>query len=106
MQDDEWEICKCMDTCYLPGFLPPQAGLLTGSRVIPIELVESLTSILLLLKQLHHGIMICLLLRVMPRGIFKVLIESPLNLLRPVVDVADPEVEVMKPLSKIMIPSG
>ena len=82
----------------LPSGLPsPLAGLLTGSRVIPIELVESLTSILLLLKQLLHGIMICLLLRVMPRGIFKVLIESPLNLLRPVVDVADPEVEVMIP---------
>ena len=106
MQDDEREICKCMDTCYLPGFLPPQAGLLTGSRVIPIELVESLTSILLLLKQLHHGIMICLLLRVMPRGIFNVLVESSLYMLRPFVDVADPEVEVVKPVSEVTITSG
>jgi len=77
--------------------LPPQTGLLTGSRVIPIEPVESLTFIVLLLKQLHRGSVNCLLLHEMPRGIFKVLVEGPLNLLRPVVDVADPEVEVVKP---------
>ena len=60
----------------------------------------------LLLKQLHCGIMISLFLRVMSRGIFNVLVESPLNLLRPIVDVANPEVEVVKPLSEVTIPSG
>ena len=106
MQDDEREICKCMDTCYLRASSPPQAGLLTGSRVIPIESVESLTFVVLLLKQLHCGIMICLLLRVMPRGIFNVLVEGPLDLLRSLVHVADPEVEVKKPLSEVTIPSS
>ena len=60
----------------------------------------------LLLKQLHCGIMISLFLRVMSRGIFNVLVESPLNLLRPVVNVADPKVEVVKPLSEVTISSG
>ena len=91
----------------LPSGLPsPLAGLLTLSRVVPIEPVESLTFIVLLLKLLHCGLMICLLLCVMPRGIFNVLVESPLNLLRPVVNVADPKVEVVKPLSEVTISSG
>ena len=71
-----------------------------------IEPVESLTFIVLLLKQLHCGIMICLLLRVMPHGIFNVLVEGPLDLLRSLVHVADPEVEVKKPLSEVTIPSS
>ena len=50
--------------------------------------------------------MICLLLRVMPRGIFNVLVEGPLDLLRSLVHVADPEVEVKKPLSEVTIPSS
>ena len=88
------------------GLSSPQAGLLNGSRVVTIEPVESLTFIVLLLKQLHCGIMICLLLRVMPRGIFNVLVEGPLDLLRSLVHVADPEVEVKKPLSEVTIPSS
>ena len=106
--------CKMMKGKYANAWihvtfrlpLPPQTGLLTGSRVIPIEPVESLTFIVLLLKQLHCGIMICLLLRVMPRGIFNVLVEGPLDLLRSLVHVADPEVEVKKPLSEVTIPSS
>ena len=50
--------------------------------------------------------MICLLLRVMPHGIFNVLVEGPLDLLRSLVHVADPEVEVKKPLSEVTIPSS
>ena len=91
----------------LPSGLPsPQAGLLTGSRVIPIVPVESLTFVELLLKQLHCGIMVCLLLRVMSCSIFNMLVESSLDLLSPFVDVADPVVEVVKPLSDVTIPPG
>jgi len=86
--------------------LPPQTGLLTGSRVIPIEPVESLTFVVLLLKQFHCSVMVCLLLRVVPRGIFNVLVESSFDLLRPLVDVAYPDVEVVEPLSEVTIPSG
>jgi hypothetical protein len=68
--------------------------------------VESLTFVVLILKQLHRDIMLCLLLRVMPRGIFNVLVESSLYMLRPFVDVADPEVEVVKTLSEVTIPQG
>ena len=74
--------------------------------MIPIEPVESLTFIVLLLKQFHHGIMVCLLLRVVPCDIFNVLVESSLDLLRPLVDVAYPDVEVVEPLSEVTIPSG
>ena len=88
------------------GLPSPQAGLLTGSRVIPIVPVESLTFVELLLKQLHCGIMVCLLLRVMSRSIFNMLVESSLDLLSPFVDVADPEVEVVKTLSEVTIPPG
>ena len=91
----------------LPSGLPsPQAGLLTGSRVVPKEPVESLTLVVLLLQQLHRGSVICLLLRVMPRGIFNVLVESPLDLLCPFVHITDPEVDVVKPLSEVTIPSS
>ena len=88
------------------GLPSPQAGLLTGSRVIPIVPVESLTFVELLLKQLHCGIMVCLLLRVMSRSIFNMFVESSLDLLSPFVDVADPVVEVVKPLSDVTIPPG
>jgi hypothetical protein len=88
------------------GLPSPQAGLLTGSRVIPIVPVENLTFIELLLKQLHCGIMVCLLLRVMSCSIFNMLVESSLDLLSPFVDVADPVVEVVKPLSDVTIPPG
>jgi len=88
------------------GLSSPQAGLLNGSRVVTIEPVESLTFIILLLQQLHRGIVICLLLSVMPRGIFNVLVESPLDLLRSLVHVADPDVEAMEPLGEVTVPSG
>ena len=88
------------------GLSSPQAGLLNGSRVVTIEPVESLTFIILLLQQLHHGIVICLLLNVMSHGIFNVLVESSLDLLRPLVDVAYSDVEVVKPLSEVTITSG
>ena len=100
------EICKCMDTSYLLGFLSPQVGLLTGSRVVPIEPVESLTFIVLLLKQLHCGFLTCFLLSVMSRGIFDVSVESPSDLLRSLVDVAHLDVEVIDPSSEVMISSG
>ena len=58
-RDNERKIRKCMDTCYLSGFLFPQAGLLTGFRVITIELVECLILFILLLQQFHHGVVIC-----------------------------------------------
>ena len=74
--------------------------------VVTIEPVESLTFIILLLQQLHHGIVICLLLNVMSHGIFNVLVESSLDLLCPLVHVADPNVEVVEPLGKVMIPSS
>ena len=86
--------------------LLPQAGLLTESRLIPIEPVESLTFVVLLLKQFHCSVMVCLLLRVVPHGVFNVLVKSSLDLLRPLVDVAYPDIEVVKPLSVITITSG
>ena len=50
--------------------------------------------------------MVCLLLHVLPGGVFNVLVESSLDLLRPLVDVAYPDIEVVKPLSVITITSG
>ena len=50
--------------------------------------------------------MVCLLLRVLPCGVFNVLVESSLDLLRPLVDVSYPDVEVVKPLSDVTIPPG
>ena len=86
--------------------LLPQAGLLTESKVIPIIPVESLTFLILLSKQFHCGFMDGLLLRVVSCGIFNVLVESSLDLLRSLVDVANPEVEVMKSLGEVTITSG
>ena len=88
-------------------FAPPtKAVLLTGSRVIPIVPVESLTFLVLLSKQFHCGVMICLLLHVVSHGVVNVLVESSLDLLRPLVDVAYPNVEVVEPLSEVAIPLG
>ena len=90
----------------LPSGLPsPQDGLLTRSRVIPIEPVESLTFVVLLLKQLHCGFLTCFLLSVMSRGI-DVSVESTSDLLRSLVDVAHLDVEVIDPSSEVMISSG
>ena len=50
--------------------------------------------------------MVCLLLHVVSHGILNMLVESSLDLLRPFVDVADPEVEVVKPVSEVTITSG
>ena len=88
------------------GLPPPQAGLLTGSRVIPIVPVESLTFLVLLPKQFHGGFVACLLLRVMSRGILNMLVESSLDLLCPLIDVTHPNVKVVEPLSEVTITSG
>ena len=50
--------------------------------------------------------MICLLLRVVSCGVFNMLGESSLGLLRPFIDVVDSDVEVVKPLSEVTITSG
>ena len=96
---------QMQDTCYLRGLLPPQAGLLTGCGVIPIVPVESLSFFILLSKH-FHGFMICLLQRAVSCGVFNVLVECSVDLLCPFIDVANPNVEVVKPLSVVMITSS
>ena len=91
------------DTCYLRGLLPPQAGLLTGSRVIPIVLVECLSVLILLPKQFHGGFMICLLLCVISFGVLNMLSEGSVGLLCPIINVVDSDVDVLYPLREIMI---
>ena len=97
MQDDEKG--KYANARYmLPSGTPyPQAGLLTGWRVIPIVPVECLSVLVLLLKQFHGGFVTCLLLRVVSCGIFNMLGESSVGLLRPFIDVANSDVEVAQP---------
>ena len=91
----------------LPSGTPsPQAGLLTGWRVIPIVPVECLSVLILLLKQFHGGFMICLLLCVISFGVLDMLSESSVGLLRPIINVADSDVEVVKPLSEVTITSS
>ena len=106
MQDDEKG--KYANARYmLPSGTPsPQAGLLTGCRVIPIVLVESLSFFMLLSKQFHGGFLICLLLRVVSCGVFNMLGERSFCLLHPFINVADSDVEVVKPLSEVAITSG
>ena len=106
MQDDEKE--KYANARYmLPSGTPsPQADLLTGWRVIPVVPIECLSVLVLLSKQFHGGFMICLLLRVVSCGVFNMLGESSLGLLRPFIDVVDSDVEVVKPLSEVTITSG
>ena len=50
--------------------------------------------------------MVCLLLHVLPGGVFNVLVESSLDLPCPFVNVAYLNVEVVEPLSEVTIPSG
>ena len=91
----------------LPSGTPyPQAGLLTGWRVIPIVPVECLSVLILLLKQFHGGFMICLLLCVISCGVLNMLGESSVGLLCPIIDVADSDVEVVYPLREVAITSG
>ena len=91
----------------LPSGTPsPQTSLLTGCRVIPIAPVESLSFLMLLSKQFHGGFMICLLLHVVLCSVFNMLGKSSLGLLRPFIDVADSDVEVVKPLSEVTITSS
>ena len=97
---------QMQDTCYLRGLLPPQASLLTGWRVIPVVLVECLSVLILLSKQLHGGFMICLLLCVISCGVLNMLVESSLGLLRSIIVVADSDVDVVYPLREVMISSG
>ena len=91
----------------LPSGTPsPQAGLLTGCRVIPVVPVESLSFFMLLSKQFHGGFMICLLLRVVSCGVLNMLGESSVGLLRPIIDAADSDVEVAQHLREVAITSG
>ena len=75
-------------------------------RVIPIVPVERLTFLVLLPKQFHGGFMICLFLGMVSCGIFNMLGESSVGLLRPFIDVTASDVEVVKPLSEVTITSG
>ena len=61
---------------------------------------------MLLLKKFHGGFVTCLLLRVVSCGIFNMLGESSVGLLRPFIDVSDSDVEVVKPLSEVTITSS
>jgi hypothetical protein len=88
------------------GTPSPQAGLLTGRRLIPIVPVESLSFFILLSKHFHGGFMICMLQRAVSCGVFNVLVEGSVDLLCPFIDVADPNVEVVKPLSVVTITSS
>jgi hypothetical protein len=49
---------------------------------------------------------ICLLLRVISCGVMNVLAENSVGLLRPIVNVADSDVEVTQPLREVAITSG
>ena len=106
MQDDEKG--KHANARYmLPSGTPsPQAGLLTGWRVIPVVLVECLSVLILLPQQFHGGFMICLLLCMISFGVLDMLSESSVGLLRPIIDVADLDVEVVQPLREVAITSG
>ena len=106
MQDDEKG--KYANARYmLPSGTPyPQAGLLTGWRVIPIVPVECLSVLILLLKQFHGGFMICLLLCVISFSVLDMLSESSVGLLRPIINVADSDVDVVYPLREFMITSS
>ena len=91
----------------LPSRTPsPQADLLTRWRVLPIVPVECLSVLILLLKQFHGGFMICLLLHVVSCSVFNMLGKSSLGLLRPFIDGADSDVEVVKHLSEVAITSS
>ena len=91
----------------LPSGTPsPQAGLLTGCRVIPIVPVESLSFFMLLLKHLHGGFMVCLLLHEVSCGVLNMLGKSSVGQLCPFIDVADSDVEVAQPLREVMITSS
>ena len=106
MQDDEKG--KYANAIYmLPSGTPsPQAGLLTGWRVIPIVPVECLSVLILLLKQFHGGFMICLLLCVISFGVLNMLSESSVGLLCPIINVVDSDVDVVYPLREITITSS
>ena len=91
----------------LPSGTPsPQAGLLTGWRVIPIVPVECLSVLILLLKQFHGGFMICLLLCVISFGVLDMLSENSMGLLRPIINVAISDVDVVYPLREFTITSS
>ena len=91
----------------LPSGTPsPQADLLTGWRVIPIVPIECLSVLILLSKQFHGGFMICLLLCMISWGVLNMLGESSLGLLRPIIDVADSDVDYVYPLREVTITSG
>ena len=106
MQDDEKG--KYANARYmLPSGTPsPQAGLLTGWRVISVVPVECLSVLILLLKQFHGGFMICLLLCVISFGVLNMLSESSVGLLCPIINAVNSNVDVMYPLREITITSS
>ena len=87
------------------GFPSPQAGLLTGSRVIPVEPIEGLNLFILLPQHLHCGGVVRLLLGVVLHGVLDVLGKSGLNLPR-FVEVFDSEVDVMEASTEVAVPSS
>ena len=97
MQDDEKG--KYANARYmLPSGTPsPQAGLLTGCRVIPVVPVESLSFFMLFSQHFHGGFVVCLLLHMVSCGVSNMLGESSVGLLRPFIDVANSDVEVAQP---------
>ena len=97
MQDDEKGNMQMQATCYLRGLPPPQAGLLTGCRVIPIVSVESLSFFMLFSQHFHGGFVVCLLLHMVSCGVLNMLGESSVGLLRPFIDVTNSDVEVAQP---------
>ena len=91
----------------LPSGTPsPQAGLLTGWRVIPVVLVECLSVLILLPQQFHGGFMICLLLCVISFGVLNMLSKGTVGLLCPIINVVDSDVDVVYPLREITITSS
>ena len=106
MQDDEKG--KYSNARYmLPSGTPsPQAGLLTGCRVISIVPVECLSVLIQLLKQFHGGFMICLLLCVISFGVLNMLSEGSVDLLCPIINVVDSDVDIVYPLREITITSS
>ena len=106
MQDDEKG--KHANARYmLPSGTPsPQAGLLTGWRVIPIALVEYSSFMILLSKQFHGGFMICLLLCMISFDVLNMLSEGSMGLLCPIINVVDSDVDVVYSLREILITSS
>jgi len=60
----------------------------------------------LFLQYANHVGEVCILLCMMLRGVFDVLVEGALNLLRCLIYVVAPDVEVLDPLAYFMVASS